>query len=116
VVLPPDKAARRTILENHLKKRPTEGIDLEVLAAKTQGFSGADLSHVCETAVEKVLAQSMASGEMKPIVMKDLLEALTQVNPSTGSWFATARNYVMFANEGGVFDELAAYMKSARLL
>jgi hypothetical protein len=49
------------------------------------------------------------------IGMGDLEEALKEVKPSTGPWFAAARNVAMFANEGGVYDDLLAYLKKHRL-
>ena len=49
------------------------------------------------------------------IEQRDLERALREVRPSTGRWFATARNVAMFANEGG-YDELRAYMKKRKLL
>jgi hypothetical protein len=36
------------------------------------------------------------------------------VRPSTGPWFATARNVVAFANTDGSYDDLAAHLKRNR--
>src|SRR5690349_10581055 len=52
LVLPPDAAARATILEYHLRDRPVAALDLRALAAATENYSGADLAHVCESAAE----------------------------------------------------------------
>jgi len=32
------------------------------------------------------------------------------------SWFETARNFVLFANESGAYDDLLAYMKVKKLV
>ena len=50
------------------------------------------------------------------IEQRDFERALREVRPSTGPWFATARNVAMFANEGGSYDELAAYLKKRKLI
>ena len=34
------------------------------------------------------------------------------MRPSTLEWLATARNYVEFANQGGRYDEVAAFLVS----
>jgi len=49
----PDKNDRKAILEVHVKKKPlAEDVDLEVIATRTPGFSGADLySLVNESAI-----------------------------------------------------------------
>ncbi len=111
LVLPPDEAAREAILRYHLRGRPIEGIDLQRLAARTDGYSGADLAHVCESAAELALLDSARTGTVRMIGMQDLEAALRDVRPSVGPWLDTARNVAMFANEGGEYDELARYLR-----
>jgi hypothetical protein len=41
---------------------------------------------------------------------------LKDVRPSTREWFETARNFVLFANEGGLYDDLMDYMRGKKLL
>jgi SpoVK/Ycf46/Vps4 family AAA+-type ATPase len=55
LVLPPDELAREAILRYHLRDRPIANVDARKLARKTDGFSGADLAYVCETAAERAL-------------------------------------------------------------
>ncbi|MFE3322484.1 ATP-binding protein [Nocardia sp. NPDC059195] len=107
----PDLAARASILHYHLRDRPVAGIDLTTLAAHTDGLSGADLAHVCTSATQLAMADSMRSGEVRPIGMADVRAALAQIRPSTGAWFESARNVVEFANGDGSYDELALYLK-----
>ncbi|GAA4638576.1 AAA family ATPase [Actinoallomurus vinaceus] len=116
LVLPPDLAARRAVLEFHLRNRPVENIDLAVLADRTDGFSGADLEHLCDTAAEQALIASSRSGTVRMIGMADFETALRQVRPSTGPWFDAAKGVAMFANEGGAYDDLLAYLKRQRML
>ena len=116
LVLPPDQPAREAVLRYHLRDRPIEGVDLGKLAKKTDGYSGADLAHVCESAAETALLDSAASGQVRMIGMRDLLDAAEQVKPSVEAWFSAARNVAMFANEGGMYDDLVAYLKKNRKL
>ncbi|MEU0403525.1 ATP-binding protein [Streptomyces sp. NPDC006197] len=116
LVLPPDAAARESILRYHLRERPIEAVDLGKLVKATEDFSGADLAHVCETAAEAALLDSARTGSVRLITTKDLLGAAKQIKPSTEPWFAAARNVAMFANEGGLYDDLLAHLKRKRKL
>jgi AAA+ superfamily predicted ATPase len=115
LVLPPDGPAREEILRYHLRDRPIAGIDLRRLAKRTDGFSGADLAHLCDSATEQALIESARSGSVRLIQMSDIEAALADVRPSTAAWFESARNVALFANEGGQYDDLLAYMKKNRL-
>ncbi|MFF8805162.1 ATP-binding protein [Streptomyces omiyaensis] len=116
LVLPPDAPAREAILRYHLRERPIEAVDLGKLVKVTEDFSGADLAHLCETAAETALLDSARTGSVRLITTKDLLGAARQLRPSTEPWFAAARNVAMFANEGGLYDDLLAYLKRKRKL
>lgn len=116
LVLPPDEPARQAILEYHLRERPIAGIDLRRLVAATADFSGADLAHLCESATEYAMADSIRRGEVRMIGQQDFERALKEVRPSTGPWMNTARNVAMFANDGGAYDDLVSYLKRRKLL
>ncbi|MFL6197951.1 MAG: AAA family ATPase [Thermoanaerobaculia bacterium] len=110
-VPPPDLPGRTEILRLLLRGKPAEKIDFEHLAKKTADFSGADLQAVVDRAVEGKLMEAMRSGVAHPLTSKDLLEASSKVRPSTAEWFATARNYVLYANQEGIYDEVRRYLK-----
>ncbi|HYZ55909.1 MAG TPA: ATP-binding protein [Streptosporangiaceae bacterium] len=116
LVLPPDSAAREAVFRYHLRERPVAGVDLGRLATLTDGYSGADIAHVCETASERALMDSIRRGEPRMIGQDDLEAAAAEVKPSLGAWFDTARNVALFANEGGAYDDLAAYLRKRRLI
>jgi len=115
LVLPPDKAARESIITHHLKDRPMSDLDINDIAAHTDHYSGADLAHLVESAAEFAMHESISSGNARPINMNDFAKALREVRPSTKPWFETARNYAMFSNEGGVYDELLEYLRTHKL-
>lgn len=116
LVLPPDAAAREVILRYHLRKRPVAGIDLRRTAKATEDFSGADLAHLCETAAEFALQDSIAMGQIRMIEQRDVERALGEVRPSTGAWLTSSRNVALYANEDGSYDPLAEYLKKRKLL
>ena len=116
LVLPPDRAAREAIVRFHLRDRPVEKLDLGWMAEKTEDFSGADLAHLCESAAELAMEESLATGKARTIAMADFKRALKELRPSTRPWFETARNYAMFSNEGGAYDDLLNYLRAKRML
>ena len=116
LVLPPDEPARATILHTHLRERPVEGIDLQVLARMTEGLTGADLSHVCDSAAEKALIDSVRTGRPRFMNMQDMYAAIQEVRPSTGPWFETARTVIEYADSSGEYADLREWMKRHRML
>ncbi len=113
-VPPPDQQARQEILEIQLAGKPTDGVDTKKLAAKTVDYSGADLKAIVDRAIEEKLREAVKTGLPKPIQTKDLLSSAKQVRPSTREWFSTARNHALYANEGGLYDEILEYLKIKR--
>ncbi|MEI7056910.1 AAA family ATPase [Nocardioides sp. CCNWLW239] len=116
LVLPPDLEARAAIWQLHLSERPVAGIDLKRLAKATEGYTGADIAHACNSAAEIALMEAAETGDVRMISQADIEAALADIRPSVGPWFDTARNIVMFANEDGSYDELARYMRKNRRL
>jgi SpoVK/Ycf46/Vps4 family AAA+-type ATPase len=116
LVLPPDGPAREAVFRYHLRERPVGGIDLGKLSKITDGYSGADIAHICESAAERALLDSVRRGEPRLIGQADLEASAAEVKPSLGTWFDTARNVALFANEGGAYDDLVAYLRKRRLI
>jgi SpoVK/Ycf46/Vps4 family AAA+-type ATPase len=107
----PDAEARAAIVRFNLRDRPLSGIDLKLIVSRTEGFSGADLAHVCDTATQLAMADSMRTGQVRPVTMADIDAALAQIRSSSGPWFDAARNIVEFANNDGTYDDLAKYLR-----
>lgn len=114
LVLPPDRDAREAVLRTHLRDRPVERIDTRRLAKATAGFSGADLAHLCESASENALMDSVETGQVRMIQMADFDAALAEVRPSIGPWMETARNVALYANASGEYDDLAKWLRKQR--
>ena len=111
-VPPPDAEARAAILTVQLRDRPVDAIDVRAIARHTDGFSGADLKGVVERALEQKLAAALKDGQIRPITTGDLVDAAKAVAPTTREWFSTVRNYVMYANQSGLYDPVRDYLKT----
>lgn len=114
LVLPPDEAAREAIFALHLRDRPTEKLRLAWCAKHSDQLTGADIALVCEEATELAMAESLASNTVKPITMSHLQQALKGVRPSYKQWAETAKNYAMFNNASGNYDDLLKWLKKNR--
>lgn len=110
-VPPPDAAARAGILRLQCKGKPVEEIDYDQLGKKTENFSGADLKAVVDVAIERKLQEALKAGVPKPLTTKDLAAAAGTLKPTTKEWFATARNYALYSNQGGIYDDILHYLK-----
>ena len=110
-VPPPDTAARAGILEILLRGKPCERIDYLALAKKTEQFSGADLKAVVDLAIEAKLQEALKVGVPKPLTTADLAAAATRQRSTTKEWFSTARNHALYANQGGLYDDVLKYLK-----
>lgn len=109
-VPPPDAPARASILRLHCAGKPVEDLDYEHVAKKTDRFSGADLKAVVDVAVEGKLREALQAGVPKPLATRDLVDAAKRMRPTTKEWFATARNYAVYSNQGGLYDDVLKYL------
>lgn len=110
-VQPPDEHSREEIFKILLKEKPVGKLDLPKLARATSEFSGADIQAVINVAIEEKLRLSFKSGKVENIQQEDLTKAIKSVRPSTKEWFNSARNYALYANESGLYDDILSYLK-----
>src|SRR3712207_6573667 len=106
----PDLLGRRTILEVHAKGKPmATDVDLEVLARKTPGFTGADLANVLNeaalltarsngqkidnTALDEAVDRVMAGPQRRTRVMKDKEKLITAYHEGGHALAAAAMNH-----------------------
>ena len=109
-VPPPDLQARARIIELALGARPSAVRDVIALARDTDGFSGADLVAIVERAAQERFAAALDSGVVEPITDLDLATARGGISSSVGEWFATARNWARYANDGGQWDDVLRHL------
>ena len=82
-VPPPDKKARLEIFKIYTRNMPlAEDVDLEKLAEKTEGYTGADIAALCREAAIIALREEF---KKKPVEMRHFEEALKKIQPSLRS-------------------------------
>lgn len=110
-VQPPSLESRTEIFKLALAGKPVGKIDYASLAKMTDTFSGADIKACIDVAVEGKLQEAIKNGIPTALEMKDLTNAVKKVKPSTKEWFQTAKNYAVYANDSGIYDEILTYLK-----
>jgi transitional endoplasmic reticulum ATPase len=60
--------------------------------------------------VEATIQEAMKRGEMIPVSGKMLLKISRKVKPSTRKWFESAKNYALYANQSGFYDDVLEYL------
>ncbi|MBG6059433.1 cell division protease FtsH [Cryobacterium sp. MP_M5] len=105
----PDMLGRKKILEVHAKGKPmAKGVDLEVLARKTPGFTGADLANVLNEAalltarsnaqlidnraLDEAVDRVMAGPQRRTRIMRDKEKLITAYHEGGHALVATAMN------------------------
>jgi len=109
-VSPPDIEARQEIFNIQLKDKPIETIDYTSLAKSAKEFSGADIQATIDVAIERKLEDSFKDGIPRPLTTKDILAAIKKMKSSTKEWFSSAKNYALYSNDGGLYDEILIYL------
>jgi len=79
-VPPPDKKARLEILRIHTRNMPlADDVDLELLAIRTEGYSGADLAALVREAAMLALREDV---DATKVHMRHFMKALEVIKPS----------------------------------
>jgi len=80
IIVPvPDKEARLEIFKIHTRRMPLDNVDLNELAKKTHGYSGADIEAVCREAAMIALREDIKS---KKVSREHFEKALKKISPS----------------------------------
>jgi hypothetical protein len=66
---------------------------------------------VVDLAIDHKLKAALREGLPKPLGTKDLAKAAATLKPTTQEWFAAARNYALYSNQGGIYDDILHYLK-----
>ncbi len=99
----PDKGARKDILQIHMKGVPTaKDVDVDRLVEMTEGFSGADMSLVTNTAVSIVLQKFISKYPKPEDAKKHVDEAVVEMEH-----FVEATKKVRSSREGKPMEKVA---------
>ena len=109
-VPPPDEEARTSIIEIMAQGKPVHKLDARALAKRTKDYSGADLKAVFDVASEEKLSIAMRENRVVPISTDDLIRAAKSMQPSTKAWFESAKNYALYANQSGFYNDVLSFL------
>lgn len=77
---PPDMQARKEILNIWISKSEVDDdVDIDMLAEVTEGYSGAEMVNICETAADGALDEEEETGQQQRIGWRHFESALDQV-------------------------------------
>lgn len=113
---PPDLAAREAILRELLQDRPLDGIEARSLAARSEGWSAADLAAACDRAGQRAQADSARTGVWRPIDRRDLGAVMAVMASSMAPWYDLARNVARSGAMDAEYPELIVHLKARHLL
>ncbi len=66
-ILMPDEKDRKEIFSIHLRKKPlASNINLDTLASRAEGFSGAEIASVCNKAARRAIRRAVEAGKERP--------------------------------------------------
>lgn len=108
----PDQKARAQIFKIHTKKMPLAAdVDLQLLAGKTEGYTGADIAAICSAAtmltikehIEKYKTPEEAKkhADQLKVTMKHLQEALGKIKPMSQQELKIYQKVYKGFSEGG---------------
>jgi len=82
----PDGAARRHILDLNLRGKPlAPDLDPEELTRLLDGYSGADIVHVCRRACDRPFVEAVKTGRERDVELCDFLAVLQEIRPSVSA-------------------------------
>jgi len=97
---PPDLKARKQIFEIHTKGRPLDSdVNLDELAARTEGYTGADIAAVCNEAVMLAIREYINEGKVdektedfskckiKKVHFEKALERVSPISKKQLEWY-----------------------------
>jgi len=96
----PEALARRAMLALYLADRPLgPDVNLDSLAQKLAGYSGADIAELCDRCAARVFVESINEGVARDISAADIEAALDKVRPSVSP--VDVERYARWADRSG---------------
>jgi len=112
LVPPPDQESRKQIFKIQTKKKPIDTtVDFEDLAKRTDGYSSADISQICNEAADIPLSEAIAGKPPRKILQQDFYEVLKKRQSSITPWFRLAKASIEKSGEKDIFQDLFAYIE-----
>jgi len=106
----PDLEARIELFRIHLKDRPVDSIDYDVLGKVTDGFTSADIKQICEQAALSAFDRARKDPSTK-ISMADFESAIASSKPSIYTWINQAAKMLKRQEFVKEFGELVSIIR-----
>ncbi|QEY16369.1 ATP-binding protein [Cellvibrio sp. KY-GH-1] len=116
IFVPPlDDDAKAELLKIKLVDVPCEPLNYLEVVRLCKYFSGADMDGLIEEAKDIVIDDISSSQQVRELRQEDFIKAVDRIVPTTLDWLKTAGNLVKYGNAGGVYKDVEAYLRSAKL-
>ena len=107
----PDQEARKRIFEIELESAKKNGvlstdIDLNYLSTVTEGYSGADITHICNLSKKLAIKDYQQGDSFRKILYHDFQKVLQNQKNSIVPWYIEALRSVKKYEEETMFQEL----------
>jgi hypothetical protein len=63
-----------------------------------------------DVTTEQALTRAMREGRVIPLTTEDLLQTVRELRPSAKAWFESAKNYALYANQSGFYDDVLSFL------
>lgn len=105
----PDLLARKEIIKLNLQDKPIDdSVDVEFLANVTDGFSGADISELCEIAADIVIKEFFKTKNKRNINHQDFITALEHKQTIVKSWYDLAKKKIIENQQEDLYSDIMA--------
>lgn len=82
----PDNGARMAIFSVHLKQKPIDDIDFELLLKPSEGFSGAEIAEVCREATWEAMRDANFEAELVKVTMDHIMGAIANMRQTKNNF------------------------------
>ena len=82
----PDQSTRKAIFAILAEDKPIIDLDLNYLASKTEGFSGAELKAIFDMATDEALALAVKEDRIVPLTMAMCMQCARRLRPAASHW------------------------------
>ncbi|MBT3407313.1 ATP-binding protein [Candidatus Woesearchaeota archaeon] len=106
----PDEKARKEIIKLNLENKPIDdSVNIDFLAKVTKGFSGADLSEICDRGADIAIKEYFKTKVSRKINIKDFISILKEKKSIVKSWYKLAKEQIVINGCEDYYTEIANY-------
>lgn len=94
---PPSFSDRQLLFRYYLKDKPTIAINYAQLARITSGYSSADISSLCDEALNRPILEARTTNVQRPLTTKDIVATLIEIMPKSAldEWYSNTQSELL---------------------